>query len=294
MSRTIKLRTGQAIQLLPCASIGGSPDAVKTQYGVRTPQPLVGGDPFPACGGLLDDDAQFRDEIRPRCRAEPAADVGDVMLRRARRDEDRLADLGVGLALQHQPGDVELALAEDDPFGGGGVPAAAARRRCASACAWLSLGCSSRAHDEQARRRPCDPSTGSRRGRPAARRPSPVRPKPRPCAAASTASASTDPASVAVHTRPACAMTAATGLCGAAATSARAWGLRSSGRLSRIPCWMPVQRRCAAQTAGEPSCCHDLERPARSAAAASPVSPTRAAEVSSSASGWRMYRSTSV
>ena len=104
------------VRLFSCVrrSIGGSPEAPRGSLRGSRSSPLIGAPALPVTHRLVDDDAEFRDQIRSRRRAQSAPDVGDVVLGRARRDEDRLADLGVGLALQHEPGHIEFPLTQDD------------------------------------------------------------------------------------------------------------------------------------------------------------------------------------
>src|SRR5690606_629100 len=57
--------------------------------------------------------AQLRQQLGARRRPEASPDVRDVVLHGARRDEDRVADLGVGASPQHELSDLDLAFAEN-------------------------------------------------------------------------------------------------------------------------------------------------------------------------------------
>src|ERR1700742_1097053 len=67
-----------------------------------------------ACGSVRRSQhgAQHGQHLRPRTRAQSAADAGNVMLDRFRRDEQLSADIAVGHAQQQQFGDFAFAVGQ--------------------------------------------------------------------------------------------------------------------------------------------------------------------------------------
>ena len=235
---------------------------------------------------LPDQQAQLRDQVGAGCRAEPTPDVGDVVLGRAGRDEDRLADLGIRLALQHQPRDLELALAEDfrqavSASRRGGVVLCRGDR-LARAVRGVQLA---RAGEQPGGDLAVVGAAGAVPGQPGAvpRETDRIRGRVRPPRRRRRRPSRRAPTSRRVPPAPSSPRRG----CAATRRRARARGAaRSSGRFSRIPCWIPAQCRCADQRAGPPSR-STISRARATCGRTRSVSPTRAAALTSSASGSR-------